>query len=286
MVPLYLYDNCSLYAILSDSAALIYRYNKFINLFYRKFQSKKAEYDGRIIVDFLQIGVLALNKPMIQMEGIVKQFGSITALDNMKFHAYGGEITAIVGDNGSGKSTLIQLLTGCLKPDQGVIQIKDRVFHCAGNLFLGRELLRFGIFLDYGAMYRETEKLLGQLHIHIPDIRQPVEKMSGGQRQAVAIARAVYQNGDIMIFDEPTSAMGMKETERIMNLFRALKEQGKTIILISHNLFQVFDISDRICVIKNGRQIDSFLTRDSSPEQLYQTIIEKEDQTDGEKMDE
>ena len=89
-----------------------------------------------------------------------------------------------------------------------------------------------------------------------------------------------------MIFDEPTSAMGMKETERIMNLFRALKEQGKTIILISHNLFQVFDISDRICVIKNGRQIDSFLTRDSSPEQLYQTIIEKEDQTDGEKMDE
>ena len=89
-----------------------------------------------------------------------------------------------------------------------------------------------------------------------------------------------------MIFDEPTSAMGMKETERIMNLFRYLKEQGKTIILISHNLFQVFDISDRICVIKNGRQIASFLTRDSTPKQLYQTIIEREEQTDDEEMDE
>lgn len=252
-----------------------------------------------------------MNKPMIQMDGIVKQFGSITALDNMNFQAFGGEITAIVGDNGSGKSTLIQILTGCLKPDQGVIRIKDRIFRsltvkeameqgitavyqdlaldnckdCAGNLFLGRELLRFGLFLDHRAMYRESERLLKQLHIHIPDIRQPVEKMSGGQRQAVAIARAVYQNGDIMIFDEPTSAMGMKETARIMKLFCALKEQGKTIILISHNLFQVFDISDRICVIKNGRQVDSFLTKDSSPEQLYQTIIEKEEQTDDKEMD-
>ena len=246
------------------------------------------------------------------MDGIVKRFGSITALDNMNFQAFGGAITAIVGDNGSGKSTLIQILTGCLKPDQGVIRIKDRIFRsltvkeameqgitavyqdlaldnckdCAGNLFLGRELLHFGLFLDHRAMYRESERLLKQLHIHIPDIRQPVEKMSGGQRQAVAIARAVYQNGDIMIFDEPTSAMGMKETARIMKLFCALKEQGKTIILISHNLFQVFDISDRICVIKNGRQVDSFLTKDSSPEQqLYQTIIEKEEQTDDKEMD-
>ena len=191
------------------------------------------------MIDFLQIGVPALNKLMIQMEGIVKRFGSITALDNMNFHAYGGEITAIVGDNGSGKSTLIQILTGCLKPDQGVIQIKDRVFHS----LTAKEAMEQGI-------------------------------------------TAVYQNGDIMIFDEPTSAMGMKETERIMNLFRTLKKQGKTIILISHNLFQVYDISDRICVIKNGRQVDFFLTRDSSPEQLYQSIIEREEQADDEKMDE
>ena len=253
-----------------------------------------------------------MNRPMIQMDGIVKRFGSITALDNMNFQACGGEITAIVGDNGSGKSTLIQILTGCLKPDQGVIRIRNRVFRsltakeaieqgitavyqdlaldnckdCAENLFLGRELLRFGFFLDHRTMYRETEQLLKQLHIHIPNIRQPVEKMSGGQRQAVAIARAVYQNGDIMIFDEPTSAMGMKETARIMKLFSSLKEQGKTIILISHNLFQVFDVSDRICVMKNGRQVDSFLTKDSSPEQLYHTIIEREEQTDDKEMDE
>lgn len=252
-----------------------------------------------------------MNRPMIQINGITKRFGSITALDNMTFDAYAGEITAIVGDNGSGKSTLIQILTGCLRPDEGTIRIRDQVFRsltvkeamdqgittvyqdlaldnckdCAGNIFLGRELLHLGLFLDRGAMYRETDQLLKQLHIHVPDIRQPVEKMSGGQRQAVAIARAVYQNGDIMIFDEPTSAMGMKETAQIMKLFAALKEQGKTIILISHNLFQVFDISDRICVIKNGRQVDSFPTKNSTPQQLYQTIIEKEEQTDDKAMD-
>lgn len=248
-------------------------------------------------------------KAIVVMKHITKTFGYIRALEDMNFSVYPGEVTAIVGDNGSGKSTLIKILTGCLKPDDGEIWIKDKCFSsltvrqsikegitavyqdlaldnckdCAGNIFLGREIMKHGIFLDHRRMRQKTEELLQRLNISIPDITQPVEKMSGGQRQALAIARAVDTGGDILIFDEPTSAMGMKETSRIMKLFLELKKEGKTIILISHNLFQVFDISDRICVIDNGRFVDSFLTKDSSPQELHELIVEKEEELGNEK---
>lgn len=249
-------------------------------------------------------------KPIVEMRHVKKSFGYIQALEHMDFAAYSGEITAIVGDNGSGKSTLIKILTGCIKPDEGEIWIRGRCFSsltvrqsmregitavyqelaldnckdCAGNIFLGRELMKHGFFLDHDRMRKKTEELLGRLHIAIPDITQPVERMSGGQRQALAIARAVHAGGSILIFDEPTSAMGVKETARIMKLFLKLKEEGKTIILISHNLFQVFDIADRICVIKNGRFVDSFQTADSSPQKLHELIIEKEEELGDEEM--
>ena len=249
-------------------------------------------------------------EPIVEMKNVKKAFGYIQALEDMNFSAYAGEVTAIVGDNGSGKSTLIKILTGCLKPDEGEVWIKGRYFSsltvkqsikegitavyqdlaldnckdCAGNIFLGRELVKHGIFLDHERMRRSTEELLLRLHISIPDITQPVERMSGGQRQALAIARAVYAGGDILIFDEPTSAMGVKETSRILKLFLELKAEGKSIILISHNLFQVFDISDRICVIHNGRFEDSFLTKDSSPQKLHELIVEKEEELSDETM--
>lgn len=249
-------------------------------------------------------------EPIVEMRHVKKAFGYIQALKDMNFSAYPGEVTAIVGDNGSGKSTLIKILTGCLKPDAGEVWIKGKCFSsltvkqsmnegvtavyqdlaldnckdCAGNIFLGRELLKYGIFLDHRRMRQKTEELLESLHILIPDITQPVERMSGGQRQALAIARAVDTGGDILIFDEPTSAMGIKETARIMKLFAGLKEAGKTIILISHNLFQVFDISDRICVVHNGRLVDSFLTKDSSPQKLHKLIVEKEEELSDEKV--
>lgn len=249
-------------------------------------------------------------KPIVEMRHVKKAFGYIQALEDMNFSAYPGEVTAIVGDNGSGKSTLIKILTGCLKPDEGEVWVKGRCFSsltvkqsikegitavyqdlaldnckdCAGNIFLGRELMKCGIFLDHARMRGKTEELLRRLRISIPDITQPAERMSGGQRQALAIARAVYAGGDILIFDEPTSAMGVKETSRIMRLFLELKEEGKTIILISHNLFQVFDISDRICVIQNGRFVDAFLTKDSSPQKLHELIVEKEEELSDEEM--
>lgn len=251
-----------------------------------------------------------MSTPVVEMKQVKKRFGYIEALRGMDFTAFRGEVTAIVGDNGSGKSTLIKILSGGLKPDGGEIRIKDRVFgsltvrqameqgittvyqdlaldnckDCAGNIFLGREIMKHGIFLNHKLMQKKTEELLLRLHIFIPDITQPVEKMSGGQRQALAIARAVYAGGDIMIFDEPTSAMGLKETSRIMKLFLDLKKEGKTIILISHNLFQVFDIADRICVIHNGFLVDSFLTKDSSPQKLHEMIVEKEEGMTDEEM--
>ncbi len=251
-----------------------------------------------------------MNTPVVEMKQVKKRFGYIEALRGVDFTAFRGEVTAIVGDNGSGKSTLIKILSGGLRPDGGEIRIKDRVFSslsvrqameqgittvyqdlaldnckdCAGNIFLGREIMKHRIFLDHRLMRQKTEELLNRLHISIPDITQPVEKMSGGQRQALAVARAVYAGGDIMIFYEPTSAMGLKETSRIMKLFLDLKEEGKTIILISHNLFQVFDIADRICVIHNGLLVDSFLTRDSSPQKLHEMIVEKEEEMTDEEM--
>lgn len=244
-----------------------------------------------------------METPVVELRQVKKRFGYIQALRGMDFKAYPGEVTAIVGDNGSGKSTMIKILSGGLKPDEGEIRLKGRTFptltvrqaieqgittvyqdlaldnckDCAGNIFLGREIMKYGIFLDHKLMRSRTRELLDRLHIAIPDITQPVEKMSGGQRQALAIARAVHAGGDIMIFDEPTSAMGLKETSRIMELFLNLKKEGKTIILISHNLFQVFDIADRICVVHGGIQVDSFLTKDSSPQKLHEMIVEKEE---------
>lgn len=251
-----------------------------------------------------------MDTPVVEMKQVKKRFGYIQALGGVDFKAYPGEVTAIVGDNGSGKSTLIKILAGGLKPDGGEIHIRDRVFasltakqaieqgittvyqdlaldnckDCAGNIFLGREIMKCKILLDHRLMRERTKELLKRLHISIPDITQPVEKMSGGQRQALAVARAVYAGGDIMIFDEPTSAMGLKETSRIMELFLDLKKQGKTIILISHNLFQVFDVADRICVLHNGFLVDSFLTGDSSPQKLHKMIVEKEEEMTDEEM--
>ena len=245
-------------------------------------------------------------KIMISMNHISKCFGFVQALQDMDFRAYEGEVTAIVGDNGSGKSTLMKILSGCLKPDSGEIAIEGKIFShltiqqamdhgittvyqdlaldnhkdCAGNVFLGREKKKLGIFLDHRQMKRDTSKLLEHLKIHIQDIEIPVARLSGGQRQALAIARAVDRGGKIMIFDEPTSAMGMKETAKIMELFQELKSSGKTILLISHNLFQVFDIADRICVIHNGKCVDSFRTKDSSPQQVHELILQKGQETE------
>ncbi len=233
------------------------------------------------------------------MDNICKSFSHVRALHKANFYAYPGEVTALVGDNGSGKSTLIKLLCGVLKPDSGRIVIGGREYSslspyqaiqegittvyqdlaldnrrdCSGNIFLGRELTKYGFWLDKQAMVRETRNLLNYLKVEIEDISMAVGYLSGGQRQGIAIARAMLKKSRIIIFDEPTAAMGLRETARIMELIRSLKEQGITVIMISHNLFQVFDVADRICIMKSGQCIGSVLAKDSSAQMINDMIV-------------
>lgn len=236
---------------------------------------------------------------MISMENIIKNFGHVQALRGANFYAHKGKVTALVGDNGSGKSTLIKILCGILYPDKGTININNKSFKyltpkkaiqngissvyqdlaldnekdCSGNIFLGREKTKFGFWLDKKSMEKETESLLNNLNINIQDITLPVGYLSGGQRQALAIARAIHQNTDIIVLDEPTSAMGLKETNAVMDIIHSLKDMDKTIIIISHNLFQVFDIADYVCVMKSGRCGNPILTKESTPEHINRLIV-------------
>lgn len=224
----------------------------------------------------------------LEVHDVVKVFGHVRALDGVSLNAAQGEILAIVGDNGAGKSTLIKILSGVLAPDEGRIVIDGKSYTAltpktalkagistvyqdlalansrdvAANIFLGRELTR-GIFLDQKRMYAQAEQLIRDLGIDIPDVRMPVEVLSGGQRQGTAIARAVHQGGKFFIFDEPTAAMGLKETAAVMKLIKRLAHQGYGVIIISHNLPQVFEISDRICVMRHGKVVGIVNTADT-----------------------
>jgi len=237
--------------------------------------------------------------PVIKVENINKSFGSIHVLRGVNLEVYPGEAVALVGDNGSGKSTLIKILSGTYGPDKGSIYIHNKQIEhltpkkalaegiatvyqdlsldnyrdVTGNIFLGQEITKWGFFLDYPAMEAIAIDLLKKLKINIPDPRVPVGYLSGGQRQGVAIARAVFQGKEIMIFDEPTAAMGVKETATTLKLIHSLTEQGIAVIIVSHNLFQVFDIAHRVCIMKHGRIVKEIPTGDSSPQEVHQSLI-------------
>lgn len=215
--------------------------------------------------------------PILAAEGIGKVFGHVRALRDVTFDLYPGEIVAVVGDNGAGKSTLIKILSGAYDPTEGYVAVRGRpvafgkpadataagiatVYQdlalvetrdVAANLFLGREFHK-GPFVDRRRIYREAEKLLATLTIKLPSVRVPVYLLSGGQRQAVAIGRVLVGGPDIVIMDEPTAALGVQESERVLQLVRDLRDAGKAIILISHNLQQVWRTADRIMVMHLG----------------------------------
>ncbi|MDO4540672.1 MAG: ATP-binding cassette domain-containing protein [Syntrophomonadaceae bacterium] len=233
------------------------------------------------------------------MEHIAKRFGNVHALADASMEVNANEIVAVVGDNGSGKSTLIKILAGTLKPDSGSIIIRDREYRSltpaqalkcgiaavyqdlaldnyrdsAGNIFLGRELTGGGM-LRSQAMRRQAERLLQDLNIRIPDISMPVGYLSGGQRQGVAVARALLAEQQLIIFDEPTAAMGVRESASVLTLIRELPQRGLSAIVVSHNLFQVFNIAQRIYVLRHGRVIGNVATVDSSPEAVHRMITE------------
>ena len=232
---------------------------------------------------------------------LTKNFRHVQALRGVSIRAEQGKITAIVGDNGSGKSTLIKILSGDLKPTGGEIRIADQTFssltipraldlgirtvyqdlsldnykNSAENIFLGQEY-RKGLFLDQKRMMDEAKVLLDEIRVHIPDLSEPVRNLSGGQRQGLAIARALRNSGKILLLDEPTAAMGIQESHSAMNILRMLRDRGMTQIIISHNLHQVFSLADHIYVMRSGEVIASVDTMNSSVSELQELILSQE----------
>lgn len=235
--------------------------------------------------------------PFLKVRNIQKQFGHVKALRGVSVQAYQGEVLAIVGDNGAGKSTLIKILSGVVEPDEGEIEIDGKTYRTltprkaidagvstvyqdlalgssmdvAANLFLGREIVKGG-FLNKKKMIEEAEKLLESLEIQIPDVTVPVGNLSGGQRQGVAVARLVHNGGKLLIFDEPTAAMGLNESNAVLRLIRKLAADGYAVIIISHNLPQVFHISDRICVMRQGQVMKELLTKETTMDEVVSLI--------------
>ena len=226
---------------------------------------------------------VAERTPLVQMTDISVAFGGVHAVRDVSLDLYAGEVVGLVGGNGAGKSTLMRVLSGAHPADSGEIRVDGKPVtlgnprdakaynietiyqtlaladnvDAPANLFLGRELTtRFGS-LDDSSMEAETRKVMGRLNPNFTRFKMPVKSLSGGQRQAVAIARAVHFNARILIMDEPTAALGPAETAQVRNLIRQLKSDGIGIFLISHDIHDVFDLSDRISVMYHGRIVDT-----------------------------
>jgi ABC-type sugar transport system ATPase subunit len=244
------------------------------------------------------------DQPLVQMRGITKRFGGVTALEDVNFEARAGEVTAIVGDNGAGKSTLIKILTGVYQPSEGDILLDgkplemsshsdaiavgiDAVYQTlaladhltpAANMFLGNELTKSfaGIqMLDNKRMTAEAERVLFErLGVRLRSMDVQTDSLSGGQRQAVAIARAVYHEDlRVLVMDEPTAALGPQETARTLKLIKTLREQGLAVILISHSLDDVFEVADRVHVQRRGRAVGVVETSNSSVQDVLGLIV-------------
>lgn len=236
--------------------------------------------------------------PLLEATGISKTFLHVQALDNVDFRVYPGETVALVGDNGAGKSTLMKILCGALQADSGSVHIDGHPVHfrtprdanaagiavvyqdlalvnhrdVASNVFLGREPKR-GIVVDKGLMVRESREVLQRLKINIPSVYAQVGLLSGGQRQAVAIARAVQQGGRLIFMDEPTAALGVQEQGKVLKLIEDLQRDGTAIVVVSHNLQHVFHVADRIVVMRGGRNAGERIKQQTTQEEIVQLIV-------------
>lgn len=228
------------------------------------------------------MGVEKKGVPLVEMRGITKHFGAVTALHSVDFMVQPAEVVGLVGDNGAGKSTLMKILTGVYRPDAGEIRFEGRRVHfhspmdsrrvgiemvyqdlglaenldTVANLFLGREITRtLGPLrlLDEASMERHARDHLESLRVELPSLRTPVEHLSGGQRQAVAIARATAFSARLVIMDEPTASLAVAEAGKVLELIRLLRGRGVSVVLISHRLQDVLEVSDRIVVLNRGR---------------------------------
>jgi ABC-type sugar transport system ATPase subunit len=219
--------------------------------------------------------------PLLEVRGISKAFGHIQALTDVSLTMREGETVGLVGDNGAGKSTLVKILSGVYDADAGEILMggepvqmntpTDALRHGIGtvyqdlavvdvldvarNIYLGNLPRRFGVMVDYRRMYRDARTTLNQLRVNMPSVRTRVGDLSGGQRQAVAIARTLAQSARLFLMDEPTAALGVAQSEKVNELIADLKADGRTVLVITHNMEHIFEIADRIIVLRHGRRV-------------------------------
>ena len=243
-----------------------------------------------------------MTTPLLELRGIKMRYGAVEALRGVNISVQAGEVLALVGDNGAGKSTVAKTVSGVLQPDEGEIRLDGTVvtfprphdaakhgvatvyqdlalcdnLDVVANLFLGQELLHpappHPKFLAHLAMRRETERLLSSLSVRLPSPTARVQSLSGGQRQAVAIARALVGEPRLLLLDEPTAALGAAQRREVMDLIRRLRDRGLGIIVITHNLNEVFQVSDRISVMRLGRCVVNAQTTDMTEHQLVAAI--------------
>lgn len=243
-------------------------------------------------------------EPILSIQNLVKRFGGLTAVKDVSLDVWPGEVVGLVGDNGAGKSTLIKCVSGVHHPDAGHISFEGREarfsrpieareagietiyqdlalagnLDVSANIFLGREVKQRHLFgavhtLDEKAMRTESDSILERLGIQIPQMGLEIEKLSGGQRQAVAIARAIYWNARLMIMDEPTNNLGVPEQRKVMALIRTLRETGVPVILISHTLPDVFAITDRIVIMHRGRKVAEMPTAETDTTEVVEYMV-------------
>lgn len=247
---------------------------------------------------------------LLSLQNITKAFGAVKALKGISFDISHGEIVALVGDNGAGKSTLVKIISGVHQPTSGQMTLNGQVarFHnpaealnkgietvyqhlalieqldVADNVFLGRETTRWGKIgqwlgiLDRREMRSDTSDALADLHIKIPAPTMPVRSMSGGQRQAVAIGRAITWGRQLLILDEPTAALGVEETEQVLRMIEKLRDDGKmSLLMISHNMQDVYRIADKIVVLRQGQHVVTVDKADTSPQEIVAYITGAKD---------
>jgi D-xylose transport system ATP-binding protein len=236
--------------------------------------------------------------PLLDLSGVSKRFGAVQALTDVDFEAHAGRVTALVGDNGAGKSTLVKIISGIISMDSGEYRFEGRPVHVnspqaatalgiatvyqdlalsdnldvVANLFLGRERLSGSKMLNETSMERQASGVLKRLSVRIPSVRTQVASLSGGQRQSVAIARSMLGEPKLVVLDEPTAALGVAQTAQVLQLIRTLREQGLGVVVISHNLADVFEVADYITVLRLGRQVGVLEAKQTNSEEVVAAI--------------
>ncbi|HKV59590.1 MAG TPA: ATP-binding cassette domain-containing protein [Ktedonobacteraceae bacterium] len=237
-------------------------------------------------------------EPRLRLQGIGKSFGAVRALSGVDFEVYDGEVVGLVGDNGAGKSTLIKTISGVGPADEGEIFVQGQPvkinnpnvatrlgiqtvyqdlalcdnLDVVSNLFLGREELAPLGALKENDMEKRGLAVLQTLNVKLPSIRATVAQLSGGQRQSIAVAKSILRNAAVVLLDEPTAALGVAQTRQVLQLIRRLREQGLAVVVISHNLADVFEVVDRVIVLRLGKRVGTFVVKDTTPEQIVAAI--------------